>query len=181
MECTETMIANQYLSFTLRHEHFAVEISRVREVLDVTTLTRIPRMPAYLAGVINLRGNVLPVVDLGLKLGMPPVEKTVHTCIMIVEIEIKEDEEKVNIGVLTDMVLEVLDLNEEEIQPTPKMGCQLNTEFIRGMGHQDDKFLILLDIDKILSDEETAGLCDLQAVISTDAEQPPDVSAAMSD
>ena len=133
----------QYLTFVLRGEGFAIEISRVREVLDVTTLTKIPRMPDYLCGVINLRGNVVPVMDLGQKLGMKVIEHTKNTCIMIVELEVEGS--MVEMGVLTDSVQMVLDLQAEDIEAVPKMGTNLNTEFIKGMGRQgEDKFLIIL-------------------------------------
>lgn len=154
----------QYLSFILREEHFAIEINKVREVLDVTTLTKIPRMPEYLSGVINLRGNVVPVVDLGYRLGMPSIVKTINTCIMIVEIDVDGEDESVPMGVLTDAVQEVLDLGAEDIEPTPKMGSGLNTEFIRGMGHHNDKFMILLDIDKVLTAAGAATIREMQAI-----------------
>lgn len=149
--------ATQYLTFMLREEGFAVEISKVREVLDVTTMTRIPRMPDYLSGVINLRGNVVPVMDLGLKLGMGTIAYNKNTCIMIVELEV--DTNLVEMGVLTDSVQMVLDLNQEDIESVPKMGTNLNTEFIKGMGRQsEEKFLIILDIDKVLASEGEAAL-----------------------
>jgi len=149
--------ATQYLTFMLREEGFAVEISKVREVLDVTTMTRIPRMPDYLSGVINLRGTVVPVMDLGQKLGMGSIEHTKNTCIMIVELEV--DGNLVEMGVLTDSVQMVLDLNPEDIESVPKMGTNLNTEFIKGMGRQaEEKFLIILDIDKVLASEGEAAL-----------------------
>lgn len=159
----ETVASGQYLSFTLREESFAVEIEKVREVLDVTTLTRIPRMPEYLSGVINLRSNVVPVVDLGLVLGMTPIEKTVNTSIMIVEIGVPGEENSVQMGVLTDSVQAVLELSDEEIEPVPRMGTNLNTDFIRGMGRQDEKFLILLDIDRVLASEGKAVLREMAA------------------
>ncbi len=112
--------SSQYLSFTLRNEDFAVEIFKVREVLDVATLTKIPRMPKYLCGVINLRGNVVPVVDLGLKLGMAPVKKTINTCIMIMEIVVDDAAEAVMMGVLTDAVQAVLDLDPANIENVPR-------------------------------------------------------------
>ncbi len=154
----EGVNSGQYLSFTLREESFSVEIFKVREVLDVTTLTRIPRMPDYLAGVINLRSNVVPVVDLGVVLGMMPIEKTVNTCIMIVDIVVDGEELAIQMGVLTDSVQAVLDLSEEDIESVPKMGTNLNTDFIKGMGRLDDKFLILLDIDRVLATEGKAVL-----------------------
>ncbi|MEW6500325.1 MAG: chemotaxis protein CheW [Thermodesulfobacteriota bacterium] len=149
--------ATQYLTFVLRDEGFAVEINKVREVLDVTTLTRIPRMPEYLSGVINLRGSVVPVMDLGQKLGMGPVKHTKNTCIMIVELEVEGN--MVEMGVLTDSVQMVLDLQAEDIEAVPRMGTNLNTEFIKGMGRQgEDKFLIILDIDRVLASEGEATL-----------------------
>ncbi|MEJ2032378.1 MAG: chemotaxis protein CheW [Deltaproteobacteria bacterium] len=156
MSKKEIMQANQYLTFVMRDEDFAIEIAKVREVLDVSSLTRIPRMPDYLSGVINLRGNVVPVMDLGLKLGMAPVEKTKNTCIMIVEVEVEGFE--VELGVLTDSVQMVLNLPPEAVEPVPKMGTDLNTDFIKGMGRQDEKFLIILDIDTILASEGKATL-----------------------
>ena len=149
--------ATQYLTFVLRDEGFAVEIHKVREVLDVTTLTKIPRMPEYLAGVINLRGSVVPVMDLGQKLGMGAISHTKNTCIMIVELEVEGA--MVEMGVLTDSVQMVLDLQAEDIENVPRMGTNLNTEFIKGMGRQgEDKFLIILDIDRVLASEGEAAL-----------------------
>ncbi len=154
--------AAQYLTFILRDEGFAIEIAKVREVLDVTTMTRIPRMPDYLSGVINLRGNVVPVMDLGLKLGMESIRHTKNTCIMIVELVV--DGNIVEMGVLTDSVQMVLDLPAADIEAVPRMGTNLNTEFIKGMGRQaEDKFLIILDIDKVLASEGEATLRDMDA------------------
>jgi purine-binding chemotaxis protein CheW len=152
----------QYLTFTMRKEHFAIEIAKVREVLDVSTLTRIPRMPDYLSGVINLRGNVVPVMDLGLKLGMKAIERTKNTSIMIVEVAIAGEE--VELGVLTDTVQMVLDLPPEEVEPVPRMGTDLHTDFIKGLGRHQDQLLIILDINAILAQEGQAVLRgDLQA------------------
>ncbi|MCB2183575.1 MAG: chemotaxis protein CheW [Desulfobulbaceae bacterium] len=158
---TGEVLSRQYLSFILRNEHFAVEIARLREVLDVATLTRIPRMPDYICGVINLRGSVVPVIDLGYRLGMEPVEKTVNTCIMIVEVKAADDESAVEMGVLADAVQEVIDLDAKDIESPPKMGSGVETNFIKGMGRKDDKFLILLDIDEVLASEGEALSCDL--------------------
>jgi purine-binding chemotaxis protein CheW len=117
-------------------------------------------MPGYLSGVINLRGNVVPVMDLGLKLGMDSIKYTKNTCIMIVELEV--DGNRVEMGALTDSVQMVLDLQAGDIEAVPKMGTNLNTEFIKGMGHQsDDKFLIILDIDAVLASEGEVVLRDL--------------------
>ncbi len=159
---TVQLQTTQYLTFMLRDEGFAIEISKVREVLDVTTMTRIPRMPEYLSGVINLRGNVVPVMDLGQKLGMGSIEYSKNTCIMIVDLEV--DASMVEMGVLTDSVQMVLDLNPEDIEAVPKMGTNLNTEFIKGMGRQsEEKFLIILDIDKVLASEGEAALREMDS------------------
>ena len=156
----------QYLTFMLRDEGFAIEIAKVREVLDVTTMTKIPRMPEYLSGVINLRGNVVPVMDLGQKLGMGSIEYSKNTCIMIVDLEV--DANMVEMGVLTDSVQMVLDLNPEDIEAVPKMGTNLNTEFIKGMGRQsEEKFLIILDIDKVLASEGEAALRDMDSTAAS--------------
>ncbi len=172
MDIQEENSSSQYLSFTLRNEDFALEIFKVREVLDVATLTKIPRMPEYLCGVINLRGNVVPVVDLGLKLGMPPVEKTINTCIMIMEITVEDVAEAVLMGVLTDAVQAVLDLDPESIEDVPRMGTNLNTDFIKGMGRHDEKFLILLDIDTVRASEGEAALRDVgSGALETTAEE----------
>lgn len=150
----------QYLTFTLRDEDFAVDIGKVREVLDVTTLTKIPRMPQFISGVINLRGSVVPVMDLGYRLGMAPVEFAKNTCVMIVETEI--DGATVAMGTVADAVQMVVDLHGDEIEPVPHMGASINTDFITGMGRQEDKFLILLNIDKVLSSKESGALAEME-------------------
>jgi len=154
MAATGTMEMTQYLTFKLDEEIFALDISKVREVLDFTTVTKVPRTPEFMRGVINLRGSVVPVVDLRLKFGMSRTEKTVNTCIIIVEVAV--DEETTILGVLADSVQEVMDLGPEQIEPAPKIGTRLNTAFIKGMGKRDNKFIILLDIDKIFSTDELA-------------------------
>jgi len=152
--------SNQYLTFVLDEEDFALEIMKVKEVLDFINITRVPRMPGYLCGVINLRGNVVPVIDLRLKLGMTKIQRTVDTCIVIMEIHI--DGELVQMGALTDAVKGVIELESKDIVSAPKLGTRLNTDFIRGMGKQDDQFIIILDIDRVLSAEDIAVLQDVK-------------------
>jgi purine-binding chemotaxis protein CheW len=159
--------SNQYLTFVLDEEDFALEIMKVKEVLDYINITRVPRMPGYLCGVINLRGNVVPVIDLRLKLGMSKIQRTVDTCIVIMEIHI--DGELVQMGALTDAVKGVIELESKDIVSAPKLGTRLNTEFIRGMGKQDDQFIIILDIDRVLSADDVAILQDVK-----DLTQPVD-------
>ena len=140
---------NQYLTFTLRDEDFALDIRKVREVRDYITITRVPRMPEYLRGIINLRGNVVPIVDLRFKLGIASTEQSMDTCIVIVEIMI--DDEVNHIGALADSVKEVIDLDPTQISPPPKLGIGIRNEFIKGVVRQDDNFLIILDIDRIIT------------------------------
>lgn len=145
---------NQYLTFELAQEIFALDIGSVREVLELTTITRIPRTPEFMRGVINLRGHAVPVVDMRLKFGLPRTEATVNTCIIIVEVLV-EGEETV-LGALVDSVREVYEMDPEVIEPAPRMGTSIDTRFIRGMGKQDANFVIILDIDKVFSADELA-------------------------
>jgi purine-binding chemotaxis protein CheW len=147
---------NQYLTFTLDDEVFGLAIGKVREVLDFTTVTKVPQTPAYMRGVINLRGSVVPVMDLRLKFGMSKTVKTVNTCIIIAEIEMEG--ETTILGALADSVKEVLDLEPEQIEPAPKIGSKLRTEFIRGMGKHNEEFIIILDIDKVFSADEISAV-----------------------
>lgn len=149
---TNSIDINQYLTFKLDDEVFGLAIGKVREVLDFTNVTKVPRTPDYMRGVINLRGSVVPVVDLHLKFGLAQTEKTVNTCIIIVEIEMEG--EVTVLGALADSVQEVVELEPDQIEPAPKIGTKLNTEFIKGMGKRDDEFVILLDIDKVFSYDE---------------------------
>jgi purine-binding chemotaxis protein CheW len=146
----------QYLTFRLEDEIFALDITKVREVLDYTIVTKVPRTPDFMRGVINLRGSVVPVVDLRLKFGMTATESGVNTCIIITEVQV--DNETVVLGALADAVQEVLDLGPESISPPPRIGTKLRTEFIKGMGRQNERFLIILDVDKVFSVDELAAV-----------------------
>lgn len=148
---TET---TQYLTFKLDDEVFALDISQVREVLDFTAITKVPRTPDFMRGVINLRGSVVPVVDMRLKFDMSKTEQTVNTCIIIVEINIEN--ERIVLGALADSVQEVIELGPGQIEPAPRIGTRLHTEFIKGMGKRDESFIIILDIDRIFSIDELA-------------------------
>jgi len=143
---------NQYLTFKLDDEIFGLDIGKVREVLDFTSVTRVPQTPKYMRGVINLRGSVVPVMDLRLKFEMEQTSNTVNTCVIITEIEL--DGETTVLGALADSVQEVLDLEPEQIEPAPKIGTKLRTEFIKGMGKRDEQFIILLNIDNVFSQDE---------------------------
>lgn len=142
----------QYLSFILDNEIYAIDIAQVREVLDLARVTHVPRMPEFMKGVINLRGGVVPVVDLRIKFGMHIMEDTVNTCIVIIEVPI--DGEMTLLGAIADSVKEVITIEPEEIEPAPKLGTRLHTEFIKGMSKREDDFIILLDINRVFSMEE---------------------------
>ncbi|WP_130471402.1 chemotaxis protein CheW [Candidatus Magnetaquicoccus inordinatus] len=146
---TET---TQFLTFVLAEEVFAVDIGRVKEVLEYTQLTKVPRTPKFMCGVINLRGSVVPVMDMRQKFNMSQSERTVNTCIIIIEVTIGEN--KTVLGAMADSVKEVMSLDPDQIDPPPKIGAKLRTDFIRGMGKQGDHFIIILDTDKVFSAEE---------------------------
>lgn len=152
-EITET---TQYLTFKLDDEVFSLDISQVREVLDFTAVTKVPKTPDYMSGVINLRGNVVPVIDMRLKFGMTKTDKTVNTCVIIVEINL--DGEKIVLGALADSVQEVIELEPGQIEPPPRIGTRLKTGFIKGMGKREENFIIILDIDKIFLGDELGML-----------------------
>jgi len=152
MAVAEMTQTTQYLTFKLGDEVFALDIAKVREVLDFTTVTKVPRTPEFMRGVINLRGSVVPVVDLRLKFGMSRTENGVNTCVIITEVTV--DGDTTVLGCLADSVQEVLDLDAEHIAPAPRIGTKLRTEFIKGMGKRDDRFIIILDVDRVFSADE---------------------------
>ncbi len=156
MEKASLIDANQYLTFKLGDEEFGLTIAKVREVLDFTSLTKVPQTPDYMCGVLNLRGSVVPVVDLKLKFGLQQTVRTVNTCIIIVEIEI--DGEITVLGILADAVHEVVEIAAEQVEPAPKIGTRLDTAFIQGMGKLEEDFVVILDIDKVFSLDEIAGV-----------------------
>ena len=157
---SEPSAPRQFLTFKLAAEVFAVEVAKVREILDVTTITKVPQTPEFMRGVINLRGGVVPVIDLRLKLGMTRTVDTVNTCIIVVEIGI--DEETVILGMLADSVQEVFDLEGEQIEPAPRIGTKLNIEFLTGMARHNDNFLMILDIDRVFSSSDLESVQDAE-------------------
>lgn len=142
----------QYLTFKLSDEVFGVDVAQVREILDYIKITKVPQTPDFMCGVINLRGSVVPVVDMNLKFGMNLTERTVNTCIVVVEVKLGD--ETAVLGALVDSVQEVFEIEPQNIEPAPRIGTKLNTEFIKGMGKREENFIIILDIDKVFSSEE---------------------------
>ena len=152
MSVTEIAEATQYLTFKLDEEIFALDVAKVREILDFTDITKVPQTPDFMRGVINLRGSVVPVVDMRLKFGMSKTEKTVNTCIVVVEVT--TEGETTVLGALADSVQEVIELDPGQIEPAPGIGTKLRTDFISGMGKHDGRFIMILDIDKVFSSDE---------------------------
>jgi purine-binding chemotaxis protein CheW len=146
----------QYLTFKLAEEIFAFDVAKVREILELTTITKVPQTPEFMRGVINLRGSVVPVIDLRLNFGMTRTEQTINTCIIVVEVNLEE--EIIVLGVLADSVQEVVEMEPESIEPPPQLGTRLNTKFIKGMGKVNSNFVMILDIDKIFSAKDLSEL-----------------------
>ena len=153
----------QFLTFRLGEEVFAVDVSQAQEVLEVTAITRVPKTPEFMTGVINLRGSVVPVVDLRRKFDMEKAERTIDTCIIVMEVYLGQ--ETVVLGALADSVQEVIEMEPGQIEPPPKIGTNLNTDFIRGMGKRDDNFIIILDIDRIFTEEELSQVKETEKAV----------------
>ncbi len=146
----------RFLTLSLDKEHFALDIYSVREILDMTEITRIPQTPEYMRGVVNVRGSAVPVVDLRLKFGMTAAERTLNTRIVI--LEIARGEKSAAIGAIADSVREVLEIDAEKIDPPPRMGTGVKADFIRGIARHDDRFLLVLDVEKVFTSDEILTL-----------------------
>jgi len=146
----------QYLTFMLAGEVFAIGILAIKEIIEFGSLTKVPMMPACIRGVINLRGAVVPVMDLSARFGTASTEVTKRTCIVIVEVE-AEGEHR-DVGVVVDAVNEVLEIAAAEIEPAPAFGARISTDFIEGIGKVNGRFVILLDVDRVLSTEELSEI-----------------------
>jgi len=152
-------LEGKYLTFTLADEDFGLEILKVREIIGMLDITAIPQTPPYIKGVINLRGRVIPVIDLRLKFGLPPVEYGERTCIIVVEV--KTALGPVQMGVVVDTVSEVVNVNGADIEPAPSFGSRFDTRTILGLAKARGTIKILLDIDRVMETRELAALEDL--------------------
>ncbi len=146
------VVKRQFLSFVLDQVDYAVGILQVREILQFEPVTRVPSVPRSVRGVINLRGAVVPVIDLSLKLGLPETPVSPRTCVLIVEARL--DGEPAVLGVLADSVSEVLELGDADIEPAPAFGAHVRVDYLTGMGKVDGRFVLLLDLDRALSVDE---------------------------
>ncbi len=152
---------SQHLTFFIADEEYAVSIIRVKEIIQYDTLTKVPKTPHWIRGVINLRGGVVPVVDLAVKFGLPETKITSAACIVITEVDLEG--ELSGMGVLADAVSQVIELRADDIEPPPAFGTRINVDYLVGMGRSGKKFVLMLDIDKVLSADElqaAAGVVD---------------------
>lgn len=149
-------LGGKYLTFKLEAEEYGLEILKVREIIGVMDITAVPQTPAFVRGVINLRGKIIPVVNLRAKFGMEAIDDTEDTCIIVVDVN--KDEMTINMGILVDSVSEVLDITEEDIEETPSFGASVNTDFILGMAKAKGKVKILLNIQKVMTESELAAV-----------------------
>lgn len=149
-------VGGKYLTFLLAQESYGLEILKVSEIIKIMNITLVPQMPEYVKGVINLRGRVIPVIDLRLKFGLEEIPYTEETCVIVVNLGTQ-------IGIIVDTVEEVLDIPQDAIEPPPHMGNGVGTEFIRGMGKIEEKVKILLDIEMVLSADELTSIGQLES------------------
>ncbi|MCP4716387.1 MAG: chemotaxis protein CheW [Deltaproteobacteria bacterium] len=167
---TAAISTTQYLTFKLDEESFALEVSKVREVLELTKITRVPDAPEFMRGMINVRGSVVPVIDMRLKFGMNATQEQTSTRIIVMEID--RDGKTIVVGSLADSVKEVIDLSDEQIEPAPDIGTRWNRDLMRGVGKHNDEFIIILDIDKVFSTNEMMVLTGPE-IQHGEATQPP--------
>ena len=175
---TETGEVSQYLTFRLAGEEYAVEILQAREILRYEEVTRVPTAPPSIRGVLNLRGRVVPVVDLAVKLGLPETPVTGRTCIVIVEVALEG--ERTVMGVIAEAVSQVVDLHPGDIEPPPPFGPRARVEFLRGMARLEGRFALLLDLDLLLSAEDAAAAVAVAAV-DGEADSAADAGDAAAD
>lgn len=153
-------VIKQYLTFRIGNENYGLELSQTREIIEYSGITEVPLMPNFLRGVINLRGEVVPVIDLAVRLGRKPIEVQKRTCIIVVELE--NNEQNHVLGLLADSVSEVIDMNDDNIEDAPSFGANIRADFIQGIAKRDDEFVVLLDANNALSIRELAHLVEAQ-------------------
>jgi len=156
--------SDQHLTFVLSDEEFAIPVMTIKEIIEYGHLTNVPMVPDFIKGVVNLRGNVVPVLNLSSKFGLDVKAIDKRTCIIIMDAQI--DGESVVMGIVVDKVLQVIEIPEKNIEPAPTLGATIRTDFIKGMGKLDDNFIIILDIVQVLSAEEIALMSDMHKEVS---------------
>ncbi len=166
--------ASQYITFKLGDELFAIDVAQVREVLELSLITRVPTAPGYLRGVVNVRGKAIPVADLRSKFGLPPARDTLASRIVVMELEL--DGEPTVVGGIADSVHEVIELEPSQIEPPPRIAMRWRTELIRGMGRRGDDFIIILNIAAAFTFEELRAAADATPASSETAREAPSLS-----
>jgi len=161
----------QYLSFQVASEEYAIGVLQVKEIIEYDTLTEVPQTPASVRGVINLRGSVVPVVDLAVKFSLPETDVTKLTCIVIVEVDLEG--EPTVMGLMVDAVSQVIDFQPEDILEPPAFGTKVSVDYLQGMGKAGKKFVLILDIDKVLSTEELEAVASIEAGEKDASSVPP--------
>lgn len=154
------VVSKQFLTFRIGHENYGLELSQTREIIEYSGITEVPLMPNFLRGVINLRGDVVPVIDLAVRLGRKPIEVQRRTCIIVVELT-NNDQHHV-LGLLADAVSEVIEMDDESIEDAPSFGANIRAEFIQGIAKQGEEFVVLLDANNALSIRELAHLVEAE-------------------
>ena len=152
-------VLKSYLTFKLGDELFAANVGKVLEILEIPRITKVPRSPAYMRGVINLRGSVLPVIDARIKFGLPGADDTINSCIIVLDVEMEDHH--ITIGTVVDGVQEVMEIEEGQVQPAPSIGSKYKSEFIDGMVKINEQFIMMLNLDKVFSTDEANILQEL--------------------
>jgi purine-binding chemotaxis protein CheW len=163
---------NSYLTFKLGKEEFGAHVSQVLNILEMTKVTEVPKSPNYMKGVINLRGMVLPVIDTRIKFGMPETEYTTNTCIVVMDLDLADD--TIHIGAIVDEVVSVIEIEENQIEPPPSIGSKYKSEFIYGMARVEDNFIMLIDMQKLISVDELSEITDKTGIETEKADVPGD-------
>lgn len=170
---TTPSLQTQYLTFQLLGEEYAINIAHIIEIIGYTTITTVPTTPVWIRGVINLRGNVVPIVDLAVKFGLTSTPVTKWTCIIIVQVDL--DGETTTMGVVADLASQVIELKPGEIEPTPAFGTKVRVDYLLGMGKLGKKFVLVLDIERLLSINELLTVVTLQNQEQINQEQSQEI------
>lgn len=158
MEIETKSKVNSYLTFKIGDEEFGAHVSKVLNILELQKITKIPKAPDYMKGVINLRGMVLPVIDTRIKFGMQPTEYTDNTCIVVMDLDLDQNNELIHVGALVDSVVAVHEIDEKTIEPAPSIGKNYKSEFITGVAKSGESFIMILDLVKLFTVDELKAL-----------------------
>ena len=161
MSNEQNVQSEQFLTFDLKDELYGLDIESVREVLEVSQITKVPQTREYMRGIVNVRGHAIPVIDLRLKFGLEKGEMTIDSCIIIVEVQIEG--ESMILGMLVDGVEEVLELEKDNVEPPPRFGSRINSRFMKGIGKIEEKFIIIIDIQEVFSEDELSDIAGTQS------------------